>query len=153
MKCPPLGPTEQSRSHISCVIWNLPIISIWDQHTIKKKSLPPVSSQGREIILSTRVSSKIYSQTGKFILVPSEAKIFQRNWGKCIKDDIESGRSRVAFQLNMLQSLKQIYSFLFLGTLLDFHTILLPKNSRTSKISRTQKGLTIRIHEKKESNV
>lgn len=43
--------------------------------------------------------------------------------------------------------------FLFLGTLLDFHTILLPKNSRTSKISRTQKGLTIRIHEKKESNV
>lgn len=33
--------------------------------------------------------------------------------GKCIKDEIESGISRVAFQLNMLQTLKQIYSFIF----------------------------------------
>lgn len=36
--------------------------------------------------------------------------------------------------------------------MLDFHTILLPKNSRTTKISRRKKGLNIRIHEKEESN-
>lgn len=36
--------------------------------------------------------------------------------------------------------------------MLDFHTILLPKNSRTSKISRRKKGLNIRIHAEEESN-
>ena len=36
--------------------------------------------------------------------------------------------------------------------MLDFHTILFPKNSRTSKISRRRKGLNIRIREKAESN-
>lgn len=33
--------------------------------------------------------------------------------GKRIRDSIESGVSGVAFQLNMLQALKQIYSFIF----------------------------------------
>lgn len=43
--------------------------------------------------------------------------------------------------------------FLFLDTMLDFHTILFPKNSRTSKISRRKKKvLNIRLHEKEESN-
>lgn len=36
--------------------------------------------------------------------------------------------------------------------MLDFHTILFPKNSRTSKISRRKKGLSIRIYEREESN-
>lgn len=36
--------------------------------------------------------------------------------------------------------------------MLDFHTVLFPKNSRTTKISRRKKGLNIRIHEKEESN-
>lgn len=63
MKGLPLGPTEQGPSHSSCVIWNMPVISIWDQHTVKKKKKAPspASNQGREIISSTRVSSKIYS--------------------------------------------------------------------------------------------
>lgn len=36
--------------------------------------------------------------------------------------------------------------------MLDFHTILLPKNRRTSKISRRQKGWNIRIPETEESH-
>lgn len=36
--------------------------------------------------------------------------------------------------------------------MLDFHTILFPKNSRTSKISRREKGLNIRIREEGESH-
>lgn len=36
--------------------------------------------------------------------------------------------------------------------MLDFHTVLFPKNSRASKISRRKKGLDVRIRKKEESN-
>ena len=87
-----------------------PVTHILSDHLASHSEKIPTHNP--EIILGAHFSRKNIHRLGSSSLPFLKLK-YSGKIGKRIKGSIESGISGVAFQLNMLHALKQIYSFIF----------------------------------------
>ena len=95
----------------SCAaLGSAPVTHILSDHLASHSEKIPTHNP--EIILGAHFSRKNIHRLGSSSLPFLKLK-YSGKIGKRIKDSIESGISGVAFQLNMLHALKQIYSFIF----------------------------------------